>query len=89
MLQLVRVVFLTFHIGLSFGLGNLNIAKHVRPESGTGEVLDIAYDVRGVARGVSAIKFKDMDGGVVCDMDWGARRWTSGEMAKYALENWS
>ena len=65
------------------------MAKHVKPGSGTGEVLDMAYDVRGAARGVSAIKFKDLDGGVVCDMDWGARRWTSGEMAKYALENLS
>jgi hypothetical protein len=75
------------YLGLSFGLGSLNIAKHIKQGTGTGQVLDVIYDVKGSARNTSAIKFRDADGGVVCDMDWGVRRWTSGEMVKYALEH--
>ncbi|KAG9123827.1 hypothetical protein FRC07_013831 [Ceratobasidium sp. 392] len=71
---------------LSFRLGELSITKHIKPGTGTGQVLDVLYDVKGSARCTSAIKFKDVDGGVVCDMDWGARRWISGEMAKFAIE---
>lgn len=72
---------------LSFGLGNLSITNYIKEGTGTGQVLDVIYDVKGSARSCSAIKFKDVEGGVVCDMDWGARRWVSGEMAKYAFEN--
>ncbi|KAH7336960.1 hypothetical protein B0J17DRAFT_665580 [Rhizoctonia solani] len=72
---------------LSFGLGDLSLAKHIKPGTGTGQVLDVVYDVIGTARNTSAIKFKDTDGGVVCEMSWGQRRWISGVMAKYALEN--
>ncbi|KAG9074021.1 hypothetical protein FRC06_010991 [Ceratobasidium sp. 370] len=72
---------------LSFRLGDLNIVDHIEPGTGTGQVLDVIYNVRGSARCTSAIKFKDINGGIVCEMDWGARRWTSGEMAKFALEN--
>ncbi|QRV77664.1 hypothetical protein RhiJN_05679 [Ceratobasidium sp. AG-Ba] len=73
--------------GLSFRLGELSIEKHIVPGTGTGRVLDVLYNVNGSARCTSAIKFKDADGGVVCDMDWGARRWISGEMANFAIEN--
>ncbi|KAJ1303351.1 hypothetical protein OPQ81_011546 [Rhizoctonia solani] len=72
---------------LSFGLGDLSLARHTKPGTGTGQVLDVIYDVIGSARNTSAIKFKDRDGGIVCEMAWGARRWVSGTMAKYALEN--
>ncbi|KAG8698562.1 hypothetical protein FRC09_007171 [Ceratobasidium sp. 395] len=71
---------------LSFRLGDLSIAKHVKPGTGSGQVLDVFYNIRGSARCTSAIKFKDVDDGIVCDMDWGARRWVSGEMAKFAIE---
>ncbi|CUA68759.1 hypothetical protein RSOLAG22IIIB_03618 [Rhizoctonia solani] len=72
---------------LSFGLGELNLARHIKPGTGTGQVLDVVYDVIGTARNTSAIKFKDTDGGVVCEMTWGKRQWRSGSMAEYALEN--
>ncbi|CAE6352127.1 unnamed protein product [Rhizoctonia solani] len=72
---------------LSFGLGNLNIEKHIKPGTGSGQVLDVIYDVIGTVRNTSAIKFKDTDGGVICEVAWGARKWTSGAMAEYALEN--
>ncbi|KAG8687147.1 hypothetical protein FRC11_007708 [Ceratobasidium sp. 423] len=72
---------------LSFGLGDLSLAKHIKPGTGTGQVLDVIYDVIGTARNTSAIKFKDTDGGIVCEMAWGTRRWRSGAMAEYALEN--
>ncbi|CAE6464432.1 unnamed protein product [Rhizoctonia solani] len=72
---------------LSFGLGHLNLAKHIKPGTGTGQVLDVIYDIIGTARNTSAIKFKDTDGGIVCETAWGTRRWKSGVMAEYALEN--
>ncbi|KAL5632598.1 hypothetical protein ACGC1H_005521 [Rhizoctonia solani] len=72
---------------LSFGLGEISLSRHVKPGTGTGQVLDVIYDVLGTARSTSAIKFKDIDGGIVCEMTWGTRRWTSGHMAEYALEN--
>ncbi|CEL60450.1 Pc21g17770 [Rhizoctonia solani AG-1 IB] len=71
---------------LSFGLGDLSIRKHIKPGTGNGQVLDVVYDVIGSARNTSAIKFKDVDGGIVCEVAWGAQRWISGAMAKYALE---
>ncbi|CAE6460520.1 unnamed protein product [Rhizoctonia solani] len=72
---------------LSFGLGELSLARHVKPGTGTGQVLDVIYDVIGTARNTSAIKFKDASGGVVCEMTWGKRQWVSGSMSEYALEN--
>ncbi|CAE6415783.1 unnamed protein product [Rhizoctonia solani] len=72
---------------LSFGLGDLSIERHIKPGTGSGQVLDVIYDVIGSARNTSAIKFKDTDGGAVCEVAWGAQRWASEAMAKYALKN--
>ncbi|KAG8705060.1 hypothetical protein FRC09_003178 [Ceratobasidium sp. 395] len=72
--------------GLAFKFGELNMGKHIKPGSGTGEIIDIGGEAIG-RQFIALIKYKDADGGIVVEMDWGADRWTSGEMAKYAIEN--
>ncbi|KAG8788313.1 hypothetical protein FRC12_014699 [Ceratobasidium sp. 428] len=62
------------------------MGKHIKPGSGTGEIIDIGGEAIG-RQFIALIKYKDADGGIVVEMDWGADRWTSGEMAKYAIEN--
>ncbi|QRV73493.1 hypothetical protein RhiJN_01507 [Ceratobasidium sp. AG-Ba] len=73
-------------LGLSFKLGEMNVAQHIKPGTGTGETLDVTGEAIG-RHYVTLIKYKDAEGGVVCEMDWGAKRWTSGPIAKFALEN--
>ncbi|QRV90073.1 hypothetical protein RhiJN_18091 [Ceratobasidium sp. AG-Ba] len=71
---------------LSFNFGELSIVKHIKPGSGSGRVVEVIGDGIGKPPCTLFIKFKDIDGGIVCEMDWGAKRWTSGEMLRYAME---
>ncbi|KAG9128104.1 hypothetical protein FRC07_004998 [Ceratobasidium sp. 392] len=71
---------------LTFKFAEINIGKHIKPGTGTGEILDITGDAIG-RQFITLIKYKDAEGGVACEMDWGVNRWTSGAMAKYAFEN--
>ncbi|QRV98050.1 hypothetical protein RhiJN_26069 [Ceratobasidium sp. AG-Ba] len=71
---------------LAFGFGDLDISSHVKAGTGTGRLIETTAE--GLGKGsITVLKFKDADGGIVCEMDWGVKRWTSGEIAKYALEN--
>ncbi|QRV75385.1 hypothetical protein RhiJN_03400 [Ceratobasidium sp. AG-Ba] len=74
--------------GLMFRFGELDISRHVTESTGTGRVVEMIGEASGKGY-INVLKFKDADGGVVCEMDWGVKRWTSGEIAKYALDDQS
>ncbi|KAF8676169.1 Transferase family [Rhizoctonia solani] len=72
---------------LAFDLGNLDISKVIKPSTGTGKVLDIYCCVPDVPRCCGCITFRNQDGGISAVFDWGEVNWTSGLIARYAIEN--
>ncbi|QRV89180.1 Transferase domain-containing protein [Ceratobasidium sp. AG-Ba] len=71
-------------VGLTFGLGDLNVKRAIRPLSGTGQLVDVYWGMPGIPSGV--ITFRDDSGGVMAQFDWAEKNWTNGTMGKYAIE---
>ncbi|QRW17370.1 hypothetical protein RhiXN_05372 [Rhizoctonia solani] len=72
---------------LTFDFGNLDISKVIKPSTGTGKVLDIYCCIPDIPRCSGCITFRDQDGGINAVFDWAEVNWTSGSIAKYAIEN--